>query len=56
MRRKITSLDELMKQEKVYFNGKKMSKGFYQNWQLRYALNMIKRGLLEYVGDSNEQK
>lgn len=33
----ITSLDELMKQEFVYFGGKVVNVGWFQNWQIGWV-------------------
>lgn len=41
---KITSLDELMKQEFIYLNDKILNKGWFQNWQMHWAEIWIKRG------------
>lgn len=43
---KITSLDELMKQEFVYWNNKITHKGWFMSWMLRMADNAIKNGII----------
>lgn len=43
---KITSLDELMKQELVYFNHKITNKGWFQNWQIGWANHYMQRGFV----------
>ena len=39
-----TSLDELMKQEFIYFGGKVVNVGWFQNWQIVMANLYIKYG------------
>ena len=46
---KITSLDELVKQEFVYFRDKITHIGWFCGWQLRLAHNYIIRGCLYYA-------
>lgn len=38
----ITSLDELMKQEFVYFGGKVVNVGWFQNWQIGWTNRYLK--------------
>ena len=40
----IKSLDELMKQEFIYFGGKVVNVGWFQNWQIVMANLYIKYG------------
>lgn len=42
----ITSLDELMKQKAVFFNGKVTVNGWFQNWQLIWAKKRVESGQL----------
>ena len=54
---KITSIDELAKQEFVYFFDKITHNGWFGSWQFRLALRYIERGFLYYAerieGDDN---
>ena len=43
---KITSLNELMEQEFVYWNNKITPKGWFQSWQIRMAQCAIDRGII----------
>lgn len=45
----ITSLDELDKQEFIYFFDKITHYGWFMSWQLRFALTMINRGAIHYA-------
>ena len=52
--KQITSLDELSKQEFIYFFDKITHCGWFMSWQFRMAESFMKRGLLffaEKVGD-----
>lgn len=42
----ITSLDELMQQEFVYYNHKINHKGWFGSWQLRMTENALKAGII----------
>lgn len=42
----ITSIDELMEQEFIYCHHKVTHKGWFGSWQLRFAKQMIERGIL----------
>lgn len=60
---KITSLDELAKQEFVYLFDKITHHGWFNSWQVRLATMYIERGVLYYavkIGGSevinNEQR
>ena len=46
---KITSLDELVKQEFVYFFDKITHCEWFKSWQFRLAQRYIERGLLYYA-------
>lgn len=46
---KITSLDELEKQEFIYCNGKIMHEGWFKSWPFRLASNYIKWGSLRHA-------
>ena len=46
---KITSLDELGRQEFIYCNGKIMHEGWFKSWPFRLASNYIKWGSLRYA-------
>lgn len=46
---RITSLDELMKQEFVYVWDKVTALGWFGSWQLRLARSYIQRGCLYYA-------
>ncbi|WP_085833867.1 hypothetical protein [Clostridium merdae] len=43
---KITSLNELMEQDFVYWNNKITPKGWFQNWIMCMANRAIKNGVL----------
>ena len=45
----ITSLDELAKQEFIYFLDKITHRGWFESWQFRLAERYIKRGMLFYA-------
>ena len=53
---KITSLDELVKQEFVYFYDKITHIGWVCSWQLRLAHKYIIRGCLYYAERINENE
>ena len=57
---KITSLDELAKQEFVYFCHKITHHGWFKSWQFRLAESYIRRGMVYYAvkieGGNNEQR
>jgi hypothetical protein len=46
---KITSLNELAKQEFVYFFDKITHRGWFGSWQFRFAQQYIERGYLYYA-------
>lgn len=46
---KITSLDELVKQEFVYFYDKITHCGWFGSWQFRMAYHLLERGCLYYA-------
>ena len=46
---KITSLDELAKQEFIYVHDKITHAGWFISWQFRLAYSYIKRGWLYYA-------
>ena len=46
---KITSLDELARQEFVYFQDKITHCGWFLSWQFRMAKSFIDRGFLYYA-------
>lgn len=37
----ITSLDELMQQDVIFFYDKPLNKALFQNWQMAFTMNMI---------------
>ena len=50
----ITSLDELSKQEFIYFHDKITHRGWFMSWQFSMAGRLLERGCLYYaekVGD-----
>lgn len=55
---KITSLDELAKQEFVYVFDKITHAGWFASWQFRFAARCIQRGCLYYAEriEDNEQR
>lgn len=46
---KITSLDELAKQEFIYFYDKITHAGWFTSWQFSLAVRYIQRGCLYYA-------
>ncbi len=51
----IRSLDELTRQEFVFFNGKLYHKGWFASWQLMWCATHIRYGELLYaVKEDNE--
>lgn len=46
---RITSLNELVKQEFVYLGNKIYHNGWFMSWSCRPALNYIERGRLYYA-------
>ena len=55
---KITSLDELAKQDFIYFFDKITHCGWFMSWQLRLACIYLERGFLYYAikDECNEEK
>ena len=53
---KITSLDELVKQEFVYFYDKITHIGWAKSWQVRLALGYIERGCIYYAEKIEEDE
>ena len=47
--KQIPSLDELAKQEFVYFYDKITHCGWFMSWQFRLADSLLKRGVLYYA-------
>ena len=43
---RIQSLDELIRQEFIYFNHKVYHRGWVMGWKLKWVVDMIGRGLL----------
>lgn len=43
---RITCMEELVKQDVVFFREKVLHRGFFQSWQIRYAIIQIEKGLL----------
>lgn len=41
---KIESLDKLAEQKFIFYNGKLMNRGFFQNWQIRFAVKALQDG------------
>jgi len=46
---KITSLDELVKQDFVYWRDKITHKGWFMSWQFRMTCNAINHGVISYA-------
>lgn len=42
----ITTVEELLQQEFVFYNNKVTAKGWFLSWQLRMTVNAINRGYL----------
>lgn len=43
---RITCLEELVRQDVVFFRDKVLHRSFFQLWQIRYAIIQIERGTL----------
>lgn len=43
---RITCMEELVKQDVVFFREKVLHRSFFQSWQIRYAIIQIERGTL----------
>lgn len=52
----ITSLDELSKQEFIYFYDKITHCGWFMSWQFRMAKGFIERGVLYYVEKAGDEQ
>ena len=46
---KITSFDELVKQEFIYDRGKLVHHGWFMSWQIRMTMTAMQRGVLRYA-------
>ena len=53
---KITSLDELVVQEFIYFYDKITHRGWFGSWQFRTVVDFIDRGSLYYAEKITEEK
>lgn len=54
---RIFCIEELAKQNVIFFNGKAIHRGFFQSWQIRYAIVQIEAGRLfhaEKVSDGSD--
>lgn len=54
---RITCMEELVKQDVVFFREKVLHRSFFQSWQIRYAIIQIERGTLfraEKADDSSD--
>ena len=57
--KRITSLDELAKQEFVYFFDKITHMGWFKSWQFRLAQSYVQSGFLYYaerIADDDKEK
>lgn len=52
---KITSLDELAKQEFIYFRDYITHRGWFTNWQFTLVNSYIERGFLYYAVENTER-
>lgn len=43
---RITCLEELVRQDMVFFRDKVLHRSFFQSWQIRYAIIQIEKGVL----------
>lgn len=43
---RITCLEELVRQDVVFFRDKVLHRSFFQSWQIRYAIIQIESGTL----------
>ena len=53
--RQITSLDEIAKQEFVYWNNKLTPAGWFMSWQLRVVEHYLAEGCLNYALKENDK-
>lgn len=54
--KEITSLDELAKQDMVFFNGQLVHHAWFMSWQFRTAERAMKLGLIKYAIKKKENK
>lgn len=52
----ITSIDEMMKQDFVFFHDKITPAGWFGSWQIRFAVSYINRGCIYYAEKINESE
>ena len=52
----ITSLDELARQEFVYFHDKITHCGWFMSWQFRLAQRLLERGFLYFAERTPKEK
>lgn len=45
----VRSMDDLLQQEFVYFHHKITHRGWFLSWQLKFALDMLNRGVIYYA-------
>lgn len=43
---RITCIEELVKQDVVFFRDKVLHRSFFQSWQIHYAIVQIEKGVL----------
>jgi hypothetical protein len=53
---KITSLDELVKQDFIYWNDKITHRSWAISWQIHMALSAIESGIIRYAKLKGESK
>lgn len=53
--KQITSLDELAKQEFIYFHHKITHCGWFMSWQFRMTQILLERGVLYYAEKVSEE-
>lgn len=54
--KQISSLDELYKQEFIYFQHKITHCGWFRSWQFRLANDLMMRGCLYYAEKVGDEK
>lgn len=45
----INSLDDLLRQDFIFFNGKILHRGFFLSWSIHFILNSLGNGCLRYA-------
>ena len=51
---RITCIEELAKQDVVFFRDKVLHRSFFQSWQMRYAIIQIAQGTLFHADNASD--